>query len=544
MENRDSDRVKHAVDPSPDDEINLCYPKSKADLNIALCFPNKYKLGTSNLGFLSIYRYLNQVKEFRCERFYLEPVEEPKGRNLRSFETGAPLKNFDCLAFSLSFEIDLINIIKTILYAGTEVYSADRTDESPYIIMGGIVASINPEPAALFMDTVVLGDGEEVTVKLLELYLEHGKRQFDPAFQKKASELTGVYFPASVVFHDDKYGNITNYHVKTGFRNDIRKNVISDLDAYQTYSPILSPKTSFSSCCLIDVIRGCRKRCGFCVSGSICSPMRQRSIENITKIISQMKDYGHRFGLIAPSLTDHKDLNGFIRLTDLFEIEFTIASLRMESFSEELIKLIKKTDQRTITIAPEAGSERLRNHIRKPLSDGELLELFSKLLEAEIFNFKLYFMIGLPTERREDLEGIIETVKKIKHLMLKKARTKSKIGHITVSTSCFVPKPGTPFEDQPMDSLKELKWKLKFLKNGLLKIDNVSFNSDVPKWSRIQGMISKGDRKVGIFLKKVVDLDDNFPRAFKEVNINPDFYLERTYNKENISPWSHIHFPA
>ncbi|MBU1627878.1 radical SAM protein, partial [bacterium] len=446
-------------DIAREDEINLSYPKNKAKLSIALCFPNNYKLGTSNLGFLSIYKYLNQNDNFRCERFYFDPEMSIHSTFLKSFETNRPLKDFDCLAFSLSFEIDLVNIIRTIINSGLEVYSINRKDDSPYIIMGGIVASINPEPAAHFIDTFVIGDGEEVTVKLLELYLDYGKKQFDSRFQLEASKLEGVYFPSSIEFKKDNYGIITDIKVRKGFPEEIKGNFIRNIDDYKTYSPIISKETNFSSCCLIDIMRGCKKDCSFCVTGNICSPMRVRSLENIRKIIEEMKGYTCKFGLIASSLTYYPDLEGLVSLMETYGIKYTLASFRLESMKEDVIKLIKSSNQRTITIAPEAGSERLRKYLGKTLSDNILLGVFQKLLDEEFLNYKLYYMVGIPSEKQEDLEGIVTTIKKMKHLMLKKAKGTKKMGNITISSSCFVPKPGTPFENMPMDNLSNLKWK-------------------------------------------------------------------------------------
>jgi len=524
----------------PENEINLAYPKTKADLQIAICFPNSYELGTSNLGFLSIYRYLNESDNIRCERFYFDHTRIKKDHELRSFETNKNLKEFDCLAFSLSFETDLLNVIRTIQYTGLEVFSEKRDDDSPFIIMGGVVTSINPEPAALFIDSFIIGDGEQVTVKLLNLYMEHSKKQFDPDFQRKASKLPGLYFPSSIDFSHDSYGNITRYKVKKGFKNHISSNVIENIDEYKTYSPVISEKSSFSSCCLIDVIRGCSRKCNFCVSGNLIFSIRFRSLENIKGIIENMRKHTNKYGLIAPSLTDYPDIKGLISLITTYDIEYSLASLRIESVSKDIIELIKVTKQKTITLAPEAGSDRLRKIINKPLKEEKLLTLIKKLLDNDIFNFKLYFMIGLPTEEKEDIEGIIETTKKIKHLMLKRAKDALKIGNLIISTSCFVPKPGTPFESQPMATQIELKEKLKHLRQSLSRIDNVIFTSDIPKWARIQGMISKGDRKVGLLLLKAIEFDGNFPKVFKEVNINPDYYLHRTYNNEYLSPWSHI----
>jgi radical SAM superfamily enzyme YgiQ (UPF0313 family) len=523
-----------------DSEINILRIKDKADLDIVICYPNSHYLGTSNLGFLSIYRYLNEPDDIRCERFYFEDQAYPPKKLFQSFETKKSLKDFDCIAFSLSYELDLVNVIKILSSSGIPVYSEERTDEHPYVIMGGIVPTINPEPAAPFIDTFVLGDGEEVTIELLRLYLSFGKKQFEPEFLKTASNIEGVYFPATFNPKKDILGNFVSWDVKDGFPKSISRHTITDINEYKTFSPIISPDTSFSSCCLIDVIRGCRSKCRFCITGNICSPLRYRRIENIEAIITEMKEHTNKFGLIAPSLTDYPDIDELINLKSKYNIQLSVASLRIDSINEELLNLLSKTDQKTITLAPEAGSEKLRKMIGKPRSDQSILDLIQQLMDVGILNYKLYFMVGLPKEQQEDIEGIIYLIKNIKHIMLKKAKSSKRIGELSISASCFVPKPQTPFENCAMNSLNDLKAKISFLGKSVSRIDNVSFTSDVPKWARIQGMISKGDRMVGHFLKKVVDLGGNFSNAFKIMNINPDYYLEDNFDDKSISPWNHI----
>ncbi|HDL21129.1 MAG TPA: radical SAM protein, partial [Nitrospirae bacterium] len=405
-------------------------------LGICLVYPNTYHVGMSNLGFTGLYTLLNSMDGVVCERVFLpekndiDRIERTRSR-LVSFESGRPLNSFDAIAFSVSFENDYPNVLKILGLAKIGYYSRDRGDRDPLIIMGGPCAFINPEPLADFMDVVFIGEAEN---EIDDLVRGLGSDGHKTGRLKSLSGVNGCYIPS---FYEPTYseeGKIIKVEkiypeapgvIKRVYVNDLNKTILT--------SRLSTPHTEFKDMYLIEAMRGCPFSCRFCVAGHVYDPPRQRKPEVLTEEIENAREKGLKVGLIAPSLTEYRGITG---LLDGKDVHFSITSLRASKRSAEIVKMLK--NGRSVSIAPEAGSQRLRDVIKKKISEDDILETSELILKSNIKNLKLYFMAGLPTETQEDIDAIIELVKKIRSL--------SKKGTISLTLSIFVPKPFTPFQ--------------------------------------------------------------------------------------------------
>lgn len=497
-------------------------------INVLLAYPNIYPVGMSSLGFQGIYGLLNSMSNVVCERVFLpEPADmqehERTGTGLFSLESKRALSRFDIIAFSVSFENDYPNILKMLSISKIPVRSADRGDPDPLVIMGGVCAFYNPEPLADFFDICFVGEAEEMLPEFIEAY--RSSRDRDVLFHAAAT-IEGIYIPRFYSLRYSEDGRIAERTALQDKPDVIRKRYVKDISERVLCSSILTEEAEFSDKCLLEAMRGCPWSCRFCVAGHIYKPVRKKDLNKLKEEIANCQSRTKRVGLIGPSLSDYPGLEEVLNIEN---VDFSITSLRASKKSGSIVRSMK--NHRSVSIAPEAGTERLRNVIRKNISDRDILETAALILESGVATLRLYFMVGLPTETREDIEGIIHIVKTV--------RENTKKGAITLSVSTFVPKPFTPFQWHPMEQMKEVKERLKMIKQGLSKTGGVRVFHDVVKYAYLQGFLANGDRRVGVAIEKMALGRTGFRQDIPAVQ-DRDFYIFRKKDVEEILPWDFI----
>ncbi len=523
------------------EERGTIYKDHHGRIKVAIIYPNTYYVGMSNLGFQNIYYYLNQRDDVVCERAFLpdeEDIDEYKRTetSLISLESQTRIKDFDIVAFSVSFENDYINILKILDLAGIPYKKSERNEKDPLVIMGGVCAFFNPEPLTDFIDLIAVGEGEEIINEIMVKYTEErekGKREM----LKKMALIEGCYVPELYDIDYNEDGTISAIISKDGAPERIKKRWIKDVDKYIAKTRVFTHNTEFKNMFLIEIGRGCGRGCRFCLEGYAYRPLRYRKADKVLDAVAEGEKFTKRTGFVGAAVSDYPYIDEICFGSSK---EISVSSLRADSVSEVLIKKLSESGHKTIAIAPEAGSERLRRVIKKDITEADILKAARLILSNNIPNLKLYFMIGLPTETDEDINAIIDITKKVKEILLETGRKKGQLGRITLSISSFVPKPHTPFQWCKMDDINSLSRKLKFLKKGISRIDNVFITTDVPKWAYIQGMLSRGDRRVGRLIDAAHKLGGDWKKAIKETGINSDFYAIRERRLDEMLPWGYI----
>src|SRR5215203_7055753 len=449
-------------------------------LRVALIFPNTYFVGMSNLGFQTMYRLFNDQPDIVCERAFLPPKQElaalrDAGTRIVTIESQTPVGDFDVIAFSVSFEWDYTNVLTMLRLAGVPLRAADRDYTHPLVVIGGAVTFVNPEPLALFADVIAAGEGEALVPDLLNAFGVSSRSEQ----LKRLAQARGYYIPS---FYDVEYetdGTIARFVPRegTGAPAVVRKAALKTTEAVDPPSTtIFTPDTEFGSRFLIEVVRGCANLCRFCWAGYNYLPVRAFPKDRILQLAEQARPHSKRAGLVSIALCDHPDIEEI--LTSLVEMGYSIspASLRLDDITPPILRLLRQSGEKTITIAPETGSDRLRRVINKTVTNDEILAAAELIFASGMENLKLYFMIGLPTETDEDLVAIRDMSLQLHDIMLKHARSRGHIGRIVGSVNPLVPKPGTAYQWLPMENDASIERKIKRLRTLLSGIDNVYFN--------------------------------------------------------------------
>jgi len=497
-------------------------------INIALCFPNTYSVAMSSLGFQGIYGFFNSLSDVVCERFFSpdqEDMEEydKSGAEPFSLESKRPLSAFDIIAFSVSFENDYPNLLKMLKMARIPLRSSERASHYPLVIMGGVCAFYNPEPLADFMDIIFVGEAEEMLEEFLFQYRETGERS---ELLEKLTAIKGIYLPGFYTVHYDEAGKIIGRAASHHAPETVCKRTIKDIARSFLRSTILTPQAEFSNMYLLEAMRGCPWSCRFCVAGHIYNPPRKKDFAALSAEIRTAVQRTQKVGLIGPSLSDYPHAEEVLQMEG---VDFSITSLRASPKSVGLVQLMK--GHKSISIAPEAGTQRLRDVINKKISDEDILETAKRILECGIETLRLYFMIGLPTETREDIDGIIDLVKEI--------RRNTRRGYIRLSVSTFVPKPFTPFQWHPMEPLKSIKGKLQMIKKGLAREKGIKVLHDMPKQAHLQGLFALGDRRIGRVVERIAFDDiDIIKKGSEDVDIASYIYRQKDFSER--LPWDFI----
>jgi radical SAM superfamily enzyme YgiQ (UPF0313 family) len=512
-------------------------------LRVALAFPNTYFLGMSNLGFQTAYRLFNEPDEAVCERFFLPPKQELKeavasGARLVTLESQTPVSEFDVLAFSVSFEWDYPNVVTMLRLAGLPARAAERNQHHPLVVLGGAVTFLNPEPLAPFFDVVAAGEGEVLIPQLVEEALAGGGKE---AVLERLSRRRGMYVPSLVDVTYDEQGRLASFVPAPGIQWPISK---AALKANELAEPpatvVFTPDTEFGSRLLVEVVRGCANLCRFCWAGYNYLPVRAFDADRILRLAEAARPHSGRVGLVSIALCDHPEIERI--LARLHELGYGIspASLRLDDLTPPIVQLLRASGERTLTIAPETGSDRLRRVINKTVTNEQILDRADLVFSSGIENLKLYYMIGLPTETDEDLVAIRDLTLAIRERMLRYARPKGAIGRIVASVNPLVPKPGTAYQWMPMEAAAATDRKMKRLRQLVSGVDNVYFNIKSERHSYYQALLSVGDRRVAAVIEAAERNGGNWRAAAEECGIDADWYVFRDRGADPLLPWDVI----
>ncbi|NWG02195.1 MAG: TIGR03960 family B12-binding radical SAM protein [Syntrophaceae bacterium] len=517
-------------------------------ISICLLYPNTYHVGMSNLGFQTLYQILNTEQDVVCERAFLpepEDIEEYRDTQttLFSLESQKPLSQFDIVAFSISFENDFMNILTLLELAHIPFDSRFRDGRYPWVIAGGVAVFLNPEPVSEFFDLFILGEAEEAIGEFLEVYrqivLEKGKKEKEDCL-RKLSGVEGVYVPKfyQVTYKED--GKIEAMDPQPGIPKQVKRRWVPHLDGFPAQSTLFTPDTEFREMAMVEVNRGCPRGCRFCAACFVYHPFRNRSLPLLGSISEEALLKQHRIGLTGTAVSDHPQLLSLCQHILSQQGEISLSSLRVDSVTSSLIRYLIEGKERTVAIAPEAGSERLRKILKKGYTEKEILKSIDTLVENGLYQIKCYFLIGLPSETDEDIKEILQLVKRIRHQILSHSRDPQKRWKLILSVNPFIPKPSTPFQWLPLEGVGELKRKLKTIQRGIHGGNGIGMIHDLPKWAYVQALLSRGDRRVGRILVAAHRSQGDWGQALRETPINADFYVYRRRDLDEIFPWDFI----
>jgi radical SAM superfamily enzyme YgiQ (UPF0313 family) len=514
-------------------------------LRVALAFPNTYFVGMSSLGFQTVYRLFNDLDDVVCERVFLPPKQElqaqlASGTPLLTLESQTPVSEFDVVAFSVAFEWDYTNVLSLLRLAKIPVRAEARNARHPLVVIGGAVTFVNPEPLAPFADVIAAGEGEILVPALVSAIREASDR--DELLQRLAAD-RGFYIPSFYDVHYASEGTIAAYEPKpgTGAPPVVKKAAVKTTELLDPPSTsIFTPDTEFGSRFLVEVVRGCANLCRFCWAGYNYLPVRAFSADRILELAQEAKAHSSKAGLVSIALCDHPEIERI--LNGLLEMGYSIspASLRLDDLTPPIIELLRRSGEKSITIAPEAGSDRLRRVINKTVTNDEILHAAELIFGGGMENLKLYYMIGLPTERDEDLEGIRDLTVQMREIMLKHARARGRVGRIVGSVNPLIPKPGTAYQWLPMEDPAVTERKAKRLRHLLAGLDNVYFNIKSERHSFYQALLSLGDRRVAPAIEAAERNGGNWRAAVAEAGIDPAFYIFRDRSADAMLPWDII----
>ncbi len=514
-------------------------------LRIALAFPNTYWVGMSNLGFQTLYRLFNAEDDIVCERFFLPPKQEladmaASPAPLLTLESQTPVGDFDVIAFSVSFEWDYVNVLTLLRLAGVPRYAAERSGRHPLVVVGGAVTFVNPEPLAPFADVIAAGEGEALVPALRRAFGASTDRV--ESLRLLAAE-RGFYVPSFYEPHYNADGTLAGYavHPDVAAPLPVRKAALKTTEAVDPpATSIFTPDTEFGSRLLVEVVRGCANLCRFCWAGYNYLPVRAFPTERILEIAATARAHANRVGLVSIALCDHPDIEAI--LAHLKDLGYGIspASLRLDDLTPTIVRLLRDSGERTLTIAPETGSDRLRRVINKTVTNDQILDRAELIFSSGIENLKLYYMIGLPTETDDDLVAIRDLTLKIRQRMLAHARSKGHVGRIVGSVNPLIPKPGTAYQWLPMEDPALVDRKIKRLRNLMADIDNVYFNIKSERHSYYQALLSLGDRRVAPAIEIAERNGQNWRSAVAEARVDGDFYIFRDRTADPMLPWDII----
>src|SRR5947207_2242255 len=510
----------------------------------ALVYPNSYAVGMSSLGFQTIYRHLNALPGVVCERvFFPDPEDVAEFRRTGgvpfSLESQRPLTDFHMLGFSVTYEGDYINVLRLLTLAGIPLRAAGRRPRDPLVLMGGVCAFSNPEPMAPFMDVIAVGEGEELVVELIERYRQSdGDRE---ALLDALAAVDGIYVPERYAVVWAPGGGLAAVTPRAGAPAIVAKRRPKNVNAFETIATVKTPSAEYGHMALLEVGKGCGRGCRFCLEGQVYRPVRHRSLDALRETVAQLAKSGEtRIGLVGACVSDYPWLGDLLKIVEENGLEVSISSIRADSLTDGLVEALARGGHRTLTVAPEAGTERLRRVIRKAITDEQIVAACDLVRAHGIPNLKTYFMIGQPTETREDVEAIPALAERMLERLRVPDPSGKPFGRLTLSISSFVPKPWTPFQWAPFDGAASLQTKLEIVKRGTRRFANVRVLHENPREAALQALLARGDRRVADFLELAASFDGDWRRALREWRGEPDLYTTRPRSIDEPLPWDHF----
>jgi radical SAM superfamily enzyme YgiQ (UPF0313 family) len=506
---------------------------------VALVYPNTYHHGMSNLGFQTVYHLLNQRDDCLCERFFL-PEQDKKTQlfaQLVSVESGRRLKDFDLIAFSISFENDYLNLPIIFELANIPLFAAHRDGSFPLVLLGGVCAFINPEPLADIVDLVAVGEAEPILPGLLKTLRR--TNQSRDAVLRDLTQQPGIYVPR---FYTPKYSESGEQLVlipEDGVPKQVQRQFLADLDTSPSRSFIQTEATEFGQMALTEVSRGCSRGCRFCAAGFVYLPPRERSLDNLLGQVDSGLCERQRIGLVAAAVADYSKIQELQQGILDRNGELSMSSIRLDALTPDEVALLYQAGHKTVAIAPEAGSQKLRNFINKGISEKQILDSVHMLADGGIRNLKLYFIIGFPEEEQDDIDAIVALTKKISTIWRESGRKRQQMGNLILSVNPFIPKPFTPFQWAGMEEEKSLKKKIRFLQSAVSRIPNCRMNSESLRSAVLQTFLSRGDRRIGAVLP-VLATGGNLKQLCKKAELSLAFYVSQNRDKDEFFPWEII----
>lgn len=524
------------------DEVCRVTINPHAEQKVAIVYPNTYFVGMSNLGLHIIYEEINLHPASVCERIFLPEKKELDAYDktktpIMSIETQRPMHQFDVVAFDVTFEMDYFHIPLMLRHGRVSMMSVDRTDFDPIVIAGGPCATFNPEPFADFIDAFIIGEGEGIVTSVLER-IRKGRENSESREKTIAAlaSIDGVYVPALYRPLYDDNERFIGYDIAVGAPKIIRRHFEPLTSGGETV--IATNFTEFGAMYIIEVARGCGRHCRFCMAGYCFRVPRVRSLNVLKEGVDRAEKLGKKVGLMGAAISDYPEVDELVTYIRSKNMRYSCASLRADSLTQAVVDGLADSGQKTITIAPETGSERLRRVINKGISEENLRTAAQLSAKSGIQHMRLYIMIGLPTETDEDIDAIIGLAERTQAHM---AEVGCK-GRLTLSINPFIPKPFTPFQWMAMDHQKSVEKKLQYIKKSLQKNRRIEVLVESPKEAYIQGVLARGDRRLGKVLA-ACSLDrgsKSFKSEMKKAGLDMDYCNYRERNFDDYLPWSHL----
>ncbi|MBI4476987.1 MAG: radical SAM protein [Acidobacteria bacterium] len=513
-------------------------------LRVALAFPNTYFVGMSNLGFQTTYRLFNDLDDAVCERVFLPPKQElqtllASRTPLITLESQTSVSEFDVFAFSVSFEWDYTNVLTMLRLARLPIYAAERDHRHPLVVIGGAVTFVNPEPLAPFADVIAAGEGEVLVPALVSAIGEAASRA---SLRRRLARTRGFYVPS---LYDVRYGDggaiAEHLPVEGGVNLPVRKAALPATEAVEPPATrVFTPDTEFGSRLLVEVVRGCANLCRFCWAGYNYLPVRAFPADRILALARDAKAFSKRIGLVSIALCDHPEIERILAELAAMGYSISPASLRLDDLTESIVRLLRESGERSVTIAPETGSDRLRRVINKTITNDEILDRAELIFASGMENLKLYYMLALPTETDEDLVAIRDLTLQMREIMMKHARKRGRVGRIVGSVNPLIPKPATAYQWIPMEDPARVEQKIERLRGLMAGLDNVYFTIKSERHSYYQALLSLGDRRVAPAIECAERNGGNWRAAVEEAGIDAGFYIYRDRSRDAWLPWDII----
>ena len=524
------------------DEDSRVTVNPHAGQKVAIVYPNTYFVGMSNLGLHIIYEEINLRNDSVCERIFLPEKKELEAYDktktpLMSVETQRPMHQFDVVAFDVTFEMDYFHIPLMLRHGRVPIMGKDRTEFDPIVIAGGPCATFNPEPFADFIDAFIIGEGEGIVSRVLDIIRDGKMEGLDRhAILRQLANISGVYVPSLYVpiYSDD--GEFKGYHIAEGAPKTIKRHFEMLTSGGETV--VATNYTEFGAMYIIEVARGCGRHCRFCMAGYCFRVPRVRPLEILKEGVDRAEKLGKKVGLMGAAISDYPEVDELVTYIRSKDMRYSCASLRADSLTQAVVDGLADSGQKTITIAPETGSERLRRVINKGISEEHLQNAATLSAKSGIQHMRLYIMIGLPTETDEDIEAIVGLAERTQAHM---AEVGCK-GRLTLSINPFIPKPFTPFQWMAMDNQKTVEKKLQYIKKALQKNRRIEVLVESPKEAYIQGVLARGDRRLGAVIAAcAADRGSkSFKAEMKAAGLDMDAMNYRERSFDEFLPWSHL----